>query len=178
MSNDKKYIFKIATEDFEFQQIYSLNYLSFVEEIPQHSSNDDHTLIDKFHNKNTYLICLANEKELVGMLSVADQRPYSLDSKIENLDDYIGRNERSCEIRLLSVKKDYRNSFVFLGLANTLKKYCLEKGYDIAFISGTTRQLHLYKHLGFIPFGELVGNDGAQFQPMYKRAEKYESNER
>jgi hypothetical protein len=177
MSNNKKYTFKIATEDFEFKQIFSLNYLSFVEEIPQHASNDEHILMDKFHSKNIYLICLTEEKELVGMLSIADQRPYSLDSKIENLDDYIGENDRSCEIRLLAVKKDYRNSFVFLGLADALKKYCIEKGYSIAFISGTTRQLKLYRHLGFIPFGELVGKEGAQFQPMYKRAEGLESNE-
>ena len=178
MSNNIKYTFKIATEDSEFQQIFDLNYLSFVEEIPQHSSNSDHTLMDKFHSKNIYLICLTNKGELVGMLSIADQRPYSLDSKIGNLDEYIVENESSCEIRLLAVKKDYRNSFVFLGLANALKKYCVEKRYDIAFISGTTRQLRLYKHLGFIPFGELVGKDGAKFQPMYKRAEKVESNEK
>jgi GNAT superfamily N-acetyltransferase len=176
MSNNIKYTFKIASEDSEFQQIFDLNYLSFVEEIPQHSSNNDHRLMDKFHNKNIYLICLTNEGELAGMLSIADERPYSLDSKIENLDDYIAENERSCEIRLLAVKKDYRNSFVFFGLANALKNYCVEKGYDIAFISGTTRQLRLYKHLGFTPFGELVGKAGVQFQPMYKRAEKVESN--
>ncbi|MEI8216840.1 MAG: GNAT family N-acetyltransferase [Eubacteriales bacterium] len=172
MSNNVDYIFKIATELTEFQQIFDLNYTSFVEEIPQHKANKEHFLKDKFHDKNTYLICLTNEGELAGMLSIADERPFSLDGKIDNLDDYIGGNEKSCEIRLLAVKKPFRNTFVFHGLANALEIYCSEKGYDIAFISGTTRQLKLYKHLGFIPFGNLTGKDGAMFQPMYKRAVK------
>ncbi|MFN8494695.1 MAG: hypothetical protein U0350_44245 [Caldilineaceae bacterium] len=34
-------------------------------------------------------------------------------------------------------------------------------------ISGTTRQQRLCKHLGFVAFGPLVGEPGAQFQPMY-----------
>ena len=172
MSNNVDYIFKIATEPYEFQQIFDLNYMSFVEEIPQHEANKDHFLKDKFHDKNTYLICLANGSELAGMLSIADERPFSLDGKIDNLDDYIGAGEKSCEIRLLAVKKPFRNTFVFRGLANALEAYCSENGYNIAFISGTTRQLKLYRHLGFIPFGGLTGKNGAMFQPMYKRAVK------
>jgi hypothetical protein len=39
-------------------------------------------------------------------------------------------------------------------------------GYDVAVISGTTRQLQLYRHLGFIPFGRQVGHEGAWYQPM------------
>jgi hypothetical protein len=33
--------FKIASEDWEFQEIHRLNYETFVEEIPQHPSNPD-----------------------------------------------------------------------------------------------------------------------------------------
>ena len=39
--------------------------------------------------------------------------------------------------------------------------------YDIAVISGTTRQARLYKHLGYKPFGPLVGKQDALYQPMY-----------
>jgi hypothetical protein len=34
-------------------------------------------------------------------------------------------------------------------------------------ISGTTRQAKLYRHLGFTPFGPLVGKGDILFQPMY-----------
>jgi GNAT superfamily N-acetyltransferase len=174
MSNDRNYIFKLASEPSEFRQIFQLNYDSFVEEIPQHAPNAEHTLQDKFHDKNSYIICLTKDGILAGMLSIADERPYSLDAKIDNLDEYLIPDEKSCEIRLLAVKPDYRSSFVFFGLANALADYCQEKGYTIAFISGTTRQLKLYKHLGFVPFGDLVGQEGVQFQPMYKTADGLE----
>src|SRR5262249_45735763 len=41
-------------------------------------------------------------------------------------------------------------------------------------ISGTVRQQKLYKHLGFVPFGPLVGSKEAQYQPMYLTMEEFE----
>jgi aspartate aminotransferase-like enzyme len=38
-------------------------------------------------------------------------------------------------------------------------------------ISGTTRQQRFYRHLGFEPFGPLVGSGDARFQPMYLTVE-------
>jgi aspartate aminotransferase-like enzyme len=46
-------------------------------------------------------------------------------------------------------------------------------GYDVALISGTTRQLRLYRHMGFVPFGPLVVGPGAQFQPMMLTLERF-----
>jgi hypothetical protein len=45
--------------------------------------------------------------------------------------------------------------------------YAMERKHDLALISGTTRQQRLYRHLGFLPFGPLVGSGEARFQPMY-----------
>ncbi len=42
----------------------------------------------------------------------------------------------------------------------------MELGFDTGVISGTTRQLRLYEHLGFRAFGPLVGSEGAWYQPM------------
>src|SRR5262249_48533664 len=36
----------------------------------------------------------------------------------------------------------------------------------------------LYQHLGFVPFGPLVGSAGAQFQPMYVTLETFETTAR
>ena len=44
----------------------------------------------------------------------------------------------------------------------------------MAIISGTTRQQKLYRHLGFVPFGPLVGKGEAMFQPMYLTLEGFE----
>ena len=59
--------FKIATEVWEIEQIHQLNYRTFVEEIPQHHTNPSHRLVDKFHNENTYVICLDRSQYLVAL---------------------------------------------------------------------------------------------------------------
>ena len=158
--------FKIATEAAEFEQIHRLNYRTFVEEIPQHPPNDARVLVDKFHTENTYVICLHRER-LVGMLAVRDRRPFSLDAKLDDLDSYLPPHEKPCEVRLLAVEPEYRRGPVFLGLLQEGLKYGLGKGYDLVVMSGTVRQLELYRHLGFAPFGPLVGAAEARYQPLY-----------
>jgi len=165
--------FKVASEDWEFEQIHQLNYRTFVEEIPQHQPSGTPRLVDKFHNENTYLICLANNR-IVGMIAARGRRPFSLDQKLPNLDSYLPPGRRTCEIRLLSVEKAFRNSQVFRGLTALMWQYGLEHGYDLGVISGTTRQQRLYRHLGFVPFGPLLGTGEATFQPMYLTLENFE----
>lgn len=158
--------FKIASEEWEFEQIHRLNYKTFVEEIPQHQPNLNGRLVDKFHTENTYLICL-NGRQLVGMAAIRNRRPFSLDKKLDNLDSYLPDHRSICECRLLAVEKDYRKSGVFYGMAQMLAQYGESHGYDLVVMSGTVRQLKLYKHLSFVPFGSLVGTQDAQYQPMY-----------
>ena len=171
------YQFKIATEDWEFAQIHRLNYRTFVEEIPQHSVNPDEALIDKFHHENTYIICLDHGK-VVGMIAVRGNRPFSLDGKLENLEAYLPPGRKLCEFRLLAVDRKHRNGWVFWGMGKLLAEHCLQAGYELALISGTTRQQRLYRHLGFLPFGPLVGEPGAQFQPMYLSLQAFQRRAR
>lgn len=165
MSSEKSLKFKIATSEWEIEAIHALNYKTFVEEIPQHSQSEARRLVDKFHEQNTYVICLDGDT-LVGMLAMRAQRPFSLDQKIPNLNDYLPKNRSICEIRLLSVEKEYRNGYVFRGLLALVLEHGKKQGYDFAIISGTTRQEKLYRHLGFVPFGPQVGSGEARFQPM------------
>lgn len=162
------YVFKIASEPQEFEQIHRLNYRTFVEEIPQHAPNPEHRLVDKFHAQNTYIICL-NDGHVIGMMAVRGDRPFSLDSKIENLDSYLpqAQGRKICETRLLAVDPEHRNGKVFGGMLRKLLEHSAEKGYDFCVISGTVRQQRLYRHLGFLPFGPLVGTADALYQPMY-----------
>lgn len=167
MHDKHEYFFKIATSEDEFEQIHRLNYQTFSEEIPQHQKNEHGTLIDQFHDENTYIICI-KDTELVGMIAIRDNRPFSLDRKIGPVEHSLPfAVNKPCEVRLMAVKKEFRNGRVFLGMVQFLIKYCLKKGYDIAFISGTTRQLKLYGQMGFQPFAKLTGTGDALFQPMY-----------
>lgn len=172
MSSAPSLTFKIASEPEEFDAINRLNYKTFVEEIPQHAHNSEERLVDKFHAENTYAICL-NGPHLVGMVAGRGNRPFSLDQKLENLNSFLPPGRRVLEVRLLSVEKEFRNGFVFSRLVGLIAEHFRERGFDLAIISGTLRQLRLYKHLGFIPFGPPVGTGDAQFQPMYLTLETF-----
>lgn len=168
--------FKLASDPSEFEQIHRLNYATFVGEIPQHPPNEEGRLIDRFDAENDYIICLDGDR-IIGMLAARGKRPFSLDYKLDNLDQYFGTGHKICEIRLLAVERSRRNGRVFAGLAHEMTKYALRNGYDLAIISGTLRQLRLYERIGFIPFGPLVGSEQAPFQPMYMPRERFERNQ-
>jgi aspartate aminotransferase-like enzyme/N-acyl-L-homoserine lactone synthetase len=175
MRMTKSLTYKIAEHAWEFEQIHKLNYEIFVREIPQHDTNEKGMLVDRFHDENTYIICL-NGNNLVGMLALRSNRPFSLDEKLDDLDSYLPPSRSICEVRLLAVKEAYRNRRVFYKLIANVVQYCVEQGHDLAVISGTLRQSKLYKHMGFVPFGPIVGSAEARFQPMYMTPESYEKS--
>ena len=170
-SNDNapRLMFKQADEPWEFDEISQLNYASFVEEVPQHPSNDDGLLVDRFHDQNTYFICRRGH-DLVGMICARDRRPFSLDEKLGSLEAYLpqAQGARVCEVRLLAVRPDMRRTRVLTGLLTMMARYCQEGGYDYVVMSGRVSQQSLYRHIGFIPFGPVVGDDNAPYQPMYR----------
>jgi aspartate aminotransferase-like enzyme len=168
-----EYLYKLAREPWEFEQIHKLNYQTFVKEIPQHHINPDRKLIDKFHDENTYIICI-KDRELIGMVALRDKRPFSLDHKLKNLDKYIPEAKSVCEVRLLSINKQYRSGKVIKGLFEKLARYGSDKNYDLTVISATVSQVKLYSRLGFTPFGMPVGKQPAMFQPMYLTLSSFE----
>ena len=160
-------IYKIANTQEEYEQIFKLNYETFVDEIPQHEKNETKKLKDKFHDKNIYIIA-KKENEVIGMISLSDTRPFSLDDKLNNIDTYYkGEYRKPVEIRLLSIKHQYRKTKVFTELIQRTFNYIIQNSYDIVFISGTVRQEKLYKHIGFVQFHENVGTKDAEYMPMY-----------
>ncbi|WP_372845187.1 GNAT family N-acetyltransferase [Pontiella sp.] len=168
------FIFKIADQPWEIDAVNALNYKTFVEEIPQHAPNPEGKLADKFHEENTYIVCVHEAKKvLAGMIAFRDKRPFSLDAKLPELDSYLPPDRSLCEIRLLAVEEEYRYTRISQGLIATLVQHAIDCGHDLAVISGTVRQIKLYKFLGFVPFGPLVGAEGAQYQPMYLTLEAY-----
>jgi len=170
--------FKIASEPWEFDQIHRLNYKTFVEEIPQHQRNAEGILVDKFHHENTYIIALEGQR-LLGMMALRTARPFSLDHKLPNLDSYFPAGvKKVAEARLLAAEKEVRGTRLFIGLLGACGGYLAQNGVDLAVISGTTRQLKLYRHMGFEPFAHLVGSAGAMFQPMYITRDRFKETAR
>ncbi len=164
--------FKIADQAQEFEAIHRLNYQTFVEEIPQHAGIAERRLVDRFHAENTYAIAL-HQGEVVGMIAGRCQRPFSLDGKLPDLDRHLPAHQKAVEIRLLAVLPAFRKHAVFARLAGVLARYFRSEGCDLALISGTLRQIRLYRHLGFEPFGPQVGTAEAPYQPMWMRLPDY-----
>jgi N-acyl amino acid synthase FeeM len=157
----------------DFDAIHALNYETFVEEIPQHSPNGERRLVDRFHAENLYVVCVAGTR-LVGMVCGRCQRPFSLDLKLADLEHWLPPHRKAVEVRLLAVRREWRKTSVFLGLMTFLSRHFMAQGCDLALISGTVRELKLYRHLGFEPFGDLVGAPGAMYQPMLLTLEAFE----
>ncbi|MBD7907590.1 aminotransferase class V-fold PLP-dependent enzyme [Sporosarcina gallistercoris] len=169
------YFYRMARTKQDEEQIHKLNYKTFVEEIPQHSSNDDRRLMDQFHNENKYLLCMKDSK-VIGMIAVRSNRPFSLDKKLGPVEEKLSHPPRyPVEIRLLSIEAQYRTGRPFLGMLQALVNWCLKAGYDAAVISGTVRELKLYRQLGFVPFAEPTGTAEASFVPMILTQETYEN---
>ncbi|MDZ4198260.1 MAG: aminotransferase class V-fold PLP-dependent enzyme, partial [Kiritimatiellia bacterium] len=160
-------MFKMATEPDELRRIRALNYRTFVEEIPQHSPNLDRSLVDRFEDENTYCICRRGD-EVIGMIALRSNRPFSLDAKLTNLDTLLPPHKSACEIRLLAIESKHRKGRVLAGLLSMVFQFFETRGHDLALISGTLRQTKLYTHMGFVAFGPVVGSPEAPYQPMYQ----------
>jgi aspartate aminotransferase-like enzyme/GNAT superfamily N-acetyltransferase len=170
--------FRVARGERELeQQLHALHYRAFVEEIPQHPSNDARLHVDRFHDENVYVVAVDGE-DVVGSLAVRTRRPFSLDAKLPDLDRYLPRGRKVCEVRLLNILPERRHGGVLPGLLTALIDYAEEEHIDTAVISATTRQLRLYGRLGFAPFGPLVGTSDAPFQPMVLTIEAFRAHAR
>jgi N-acyl-L-homoserine lactone synthetase len=159
-------IIKTANDPSEFEQIHKLNYRTFAEEIPQHPKNPEGILVDRFHEKNTYVIAKRDD-DLIGMVCFNLERPFSLDGKLPDLDNYLPPHKKLAEIRLLCVLPNERTTVVTYKMLQHLSKTLMEHEVDTAVISGFVRQIPMYSHIGFIPFGPMTGSGAALFQPMY-----------
>jgi len=168
-------VFKLASTPEELEQIRALSYDTFVEEIPQHPTRGDHRHTDKFEGENTYFIGL-DRGRLIAMMALRARRPFSLDQKLEDLNSYLPPHQSPCELRLMAVRPEYRKRRVMTRLLALAWKVCRHRGFDLGIISGTTRELGLYRHMGFVPFGPLVGTPGAYYQPMFLTLDRFQES--
>jgi hypothetical protein len=160
-----RFRFKIAETDVELEQVHRLNYRTFVQEIPQHGDNGTGRLVDKFHDWNTYFLALDGER-LIGMLSVHDRAPFSVESRLSDPSVVHRPGMRPLEVRLLAIEPAERHGPVLVGLTYAMNCHARREGYTHFLISAVTSQIPLYGHLGFEALGPACGRPGAQFVPM------------
>jgi aspartate aminotransferase-like enzyme/N-acyl-L-homoserine lactone synthetase len=160
-----EYVFKRAESPAELDQVYRLNYRTFVGEIGQHSDPGTDRLVDKFDDKNVYLIALEGER-VVGMLAVHDRPPFSIATRLADPALLERLGERLLEVRLLAIEKEYRSTLVFAGLIWIVYEYARSGGYTHIVGSGVVDRLSIYQRLGMRPLGPPVPDGNAAFVPL------------
>lgn len=157
-----RYRFKRAETSDEFEQIFRLNHAVFAGELEQHPTQPGERLVDKFHDKNSYVIALAGD-QIIGMISVNGEPPFSVAAKLADpsvLDGY----GRLLEVRLLAVEPAHRNGVVMAGLM--LGVYEHARDFDAMVISGHVEKAGIYHELGFGDLGPPVPSGEALYVPM------------
>ena len=166
---------KIASEPFEFEQIHALNHRTFAEEIPRYAPDATRRLVDRFDLENTYVIAV-RIRRVVGMVAIRANRPFALDERLPDLERHLPQGRSICELRLLAVEPTERGRGRLLPrLLEAVWRHTVAQGHDVAIISGLVQQQKLYAHLGFEPFGPVLGGPAAQFQPMMLTKERFAS---
>jgi predicted N-acetyltransferase YhbS len=160
-----RYRFKRAETQDEFDQLFRLNHATFAGELEQYPTLESGRLVDKFHDKNLYVIALL-ENEVVGMISLHAEPPFSVAAKLADptVLDTLGK---VAEIRLLAVAPPHRNGVVMAGLMMSVYEHA--SAYDGVVISGHVDQCKLYRELGFKDLGPAVESGRASYIPMALR---------
>jgi hypothetical protein len=160
-----KYRFKTAETAEEFDQIFRLNHSVFAGEVGQYPLDASERLVDKFHDKNRYVIAVGPEG-VVGMLAFHDQPPCSVEAKLADRSVLDGLGQIA-EIRLLAVDPAHRSGSLLRGLFMTTYPYI--ESHDTLVISGSVAEENMYRTMGFTPLGPAVQSGATWFIPMRVR---------
>ena len=161
-----RYRFKQAGTEEELEQIFRLNHAVFAGELEQYPRLPSGRLIDKFHDKNAYLIALSGDA-IVGMIALHDQPPFSVAAKLADAQASLAGLGRLVEVRMLAVEPAHRNGRVMAGLM--LQLYEHARAYDTIVISGHADKARIYHELGFQDLGPAVSSGAALYIPMAVR---------
>lgn len=161
-----RYRFKQAGTEEEFDQIFRLNHSVFAGELEQYPQLPSGRLIDKFHDKNTYIIALC-EGAVIGMIALHDQPPFSVAGKLADPHAALAGLGRLIEVRMLAVEPAHRSGRVMAGLMLALYEHA--RAYDTIVISGHAEKAAIYHELGFRDLGPARKSGAALYIPMAVR---------
>ncbi len=174
MPTGASYQYRVAETSDEIEQVLRLNYQTFVRELGQYDDDGSERLIDKFHEKNRYLVGML-DGEVAGMLCMHDRPPFSIAARLPDPSILTRPGSRPLEVRLLAIQPEHRRGALFAGLIETLLRFAREQSYTHLLISGVVEQVPLYEHLGFQRLGPAVSCGAAAFVPMSVEVAKLET---
>ena len=158
-------VFKEAIASDEIEQLHRLNYRTFAEELKQYETNETKVLVDRFHANNRYFIAVDGD-HVRGMISFNGEPPFSIEKRLPHGFEVKRMFCNPCEVRLLAIEPDFRNSMVIAGLFWQVYSAARREGHSHMLVSGVTDRLEMYRALGFRELGPAIVSGEASYIPM------------
>lgn len=148
--------------------IFRMIYEIYANELGQYQQNDCQYIVDKLHKTNSYIVAY-KDSELIGMAAITKPNTAEI-STIKRIKEQsiisILDIKSLAEIRLLSVKREYRGSLIYFKIINEICTFCSKNNIDKVIISAIADKIKLYKALGFYEISEPVLEGRCVYQPM------------
>ena len=160
-----RYWFKLARTPQEHEQIDRLLYETFVREVPRYEDPGGDRLVDKFHDKNHYIVAIRDTR-VCGVIAVHDRPPFSVADALDGSVVLAKLQPRLLEARVLAVERRERFGRVFAGLGWSICEYARRGAYRYIAITGLAARRRMYQRIGFQPLGPALRRGKEYFVPM------------
>ncbi len=154
-----------AARPGDVESIRRLNHSAFAAELGQHATTADGLLVDAREATSRYFVAVY-ENRVVGMVCASFERPFSVESRLADAAILDTLPRRVCEVRLLTIEKEHRNTLVIAGLLTCMFRCIVKDGAACVVISGVTTRVPMYERMGFRALGPAVPQGNAAFVPM------------
>lgn len=148
----------------EREQIYRIRHRVYAEELGQHAGGGDGRLRDALDDFNLY-ICASENGELRGFISLTPPgRSFSLDKYRPRTDYPFAIDDRTWEVRLLTVLAPHRKRAVALLLAHAAFRWVQSHAGRRIVAMGRRELLPFYAALGLTSTGLAVSSGAVVFE--------------
>jgi histidinol-phosphate/aromatic aminotransferase/cobyric acid decarboxylase-like protein/GNAT superfamily N-acetyltransferase len=165
--------FSLADDD-DREEIYRIRHEIYATELGQHEENPHGRLTDALDEHNVYVIARMHD-DVAGFVSIT---PPSAPSY--SLDKYVPRDEwpfvcddRTYEVRLLTVREPYRGLPLAFLLLYSAYRWIEDRGGHVIFGIGRAEIKQIYAKLGAAPSGLEMRSGAVSYELMWATAEEY-----
>lgn len=154
-----KLILSIASKEDRLE-IYKIRHLIYAYELNQHAINSSQQLSDELDAENNYIVAKQGN-EIIGFISITspNSKKYSVDKYFSRSDIPFPFDEYLYEIRLLTVLKENRNSYVSNILMFAAFRWVQSHGGLHIVAICRTELIEMYRKAGLTPLS-LIAESG------------------
>jgi histidinol-phosphate/aromatic aminotransferase/cobyric acid decarboxylase-like protein len=172
MNQDTKRISISLAKDHDRKSIYAIRHQVYAVELGQHDVNEAEKLTDRLDAVNTYIVAKA-ENRIVGFVSVTppNKLGYSIDKYFVRKELPFVFDQSLYEIRLLTVIKEWRGSFLAGILMKAAHNFVKSLGGTIIVAIGRLEVLKLYLQVGLKSLGRQVKSGKVTYELLTARVD-------